>query len=457
MLPRSIPPERLLDDPVASAALAATRVLRDSGFTALLAGGAVRDLLLGRAPLDYDIATDAAPAEVGALFPRSHAVGARFGVVVVVHREVAIEVTSFRREGPYPDGRRPAWVAPGTVATDAARRDFTINGMYLDPGSGQVIDLVGGLADLEARLVRAIGDPAERFREDHLRILRAVRLASQLEFQIDPATLAAARESAALVGRVSAERVRDELSRLLSAPRPGRSVRLLEEVGLVAILLPELAALKGVEQPPTHHPEGDVYTHTLLMMDALASPPLDLAWSVLLHDVGKPLTSMFDETADPPRIRFPGHEARGAEIAAGMLARLRYPREFIERVTLIVRQHMQFKDVPQMRGATLRRLLARPTFPLELELHRLDCLASHGDLSAYHALLDLRQAHSTEELDPAPLLRGTDLLARGVAPGPIIGRLLRQARDLQLEGVLRDRDQALAWLARALAAGPAPR
>lgn len=402
-------------------------------------------MLLGRAPADYDIATGATPPEVTALFPETVQVGAAFGVVQVLADGAAYEVATFRSEGPYLDRRHPSSVHYATVRDDAQRRDFTINGLFWDPETHAVLDFVGGQADLAARVVRTIGDPSARFAEDALRMLRAVRQAAELGYAIAPDTSEAIRRMAAGLEAVSAERIRDELVRIVTGPDPARGLVLLRETGLLEIVLPEVAAEFGVPQPAEFHPEGDVFEHTRLVLKSLRAPTVALAMAALLHDVGKPSTLVHAD-----RIRFNGHDEVGADLAREVMARLRFPRRESDRVTALVRQHMIFKDVPRMREARLRRLLDEPEFPELVELHRADCAASHGDLSTYE-WVRARQAEIAAH-PPAPrYVTGDDLLALGVPPGPRIGEILRAVDDARLEGRVRTPEEAIA-LARTLAA-----
>lgn len=419
--------------------------LRDAGFRALWAGGCVRDRLLGRPAKDYDIATNATPDEARALFPRATEVGKAFGVVCVPWRGATYEVATFRRDRGYSDGRRPDTVEFTDEREDALRRDFTVNGLFYDPARDHVLDYVDGRADLRRRVIRAIGDPRARFREDRLRLLRAVRFASTLEFELDPDTESAVKEMADTVGAVSAERIQAELTRLLvESPRAGQGIRLLERTGLLRALLPEVAAMAGQEQPPEFHPEGDVLTHTVLMLDALRERDADLAWAVLLHDVGKPPTASVGRWPDGrERIRFDQHAEVGAEMARAILTRLRMPKQRIETVSFAIGNHMRFKDVKRMRRATLRRLLGAPTFPLELELHRLDCLASHGLLDNHTFLDRARAEYAAETPLPPPLVTGHDLLALGIPEGPELGRRLRRVYEAQLERPELTREQLL--------------
>jgi poly(A) polymerase len=428
------------------AALHVLTTLRAAGHEALLAGGCVRDFLLGKQPKDHDVATSATPEQVVALFPGARTVGAHFGVVIVRHDHDLIEVATFRTDGSYKDGRRPESVRFATAEEDARRRDFTINGIFRDPLENRIIDYVGGQEDLRARRLRAIGDPHRRFEEDRLRLLRAVRFAATLNFEIEPATWAAVCAHAGGLGDVSAERIRDELIRILLCPSRLRGFDLLVDSGLMAVVLPEILALRGVEQPPQWHPEGDVFVHTRLMLSLLperVSLPLVLA--VLLHDIAKPAT--FSRDADG-RIRFNGHDKLGAEMGCDILRRLKFPNDVIEPVTGMIERHMTFKDVQKMRRSTLRRLMARPTFADELELHRVDCLGSNGLLDNHVFLLAKQAEFASEPLLPAWLLTGADLIAAGWSPGPELGRTLTAVQNAQLEGLVSTREEALAWLAR---------
>jgi putative nucleotidyltransferase with HDIG domain len=413
--------------------------LRRHGHQAYLVGGCVRDLLLGREAKDYDVATDARPDEVIRLFPGSDCVGAHFGVVLARAPGAQVEIATFRRDAAYPDGRHPERVDfERDPRQDALRRDFTINGLFLEPLTGEVLDFVGGRADLERGVIRAIGDPAERFREDHLRMLRAVRFAARLGFSIDPQTLAAIRRQAPLALEIAAERVRDELARILTEANPRRGFELLDESGLLVQILPEIAAMKGVAQPPEYHPEGDVWTHTLLMLAMLENPTLTLALGVLLHDVGKPPTFRVAE-----RIRFDGHAAAGARMACEILTRLRFSREVIRRVEALVASHLRFIDVPRMKESTLRRFLRMEHFDEHLELHRLDCLSSHRRLDTYDYVRQRLAELPEEALSPPRLLTGGDLIAEGYTPGPQFREILQTVEDAQLEGRIATREQAL--------------
>lgn len=400
----------------------------------------MRDLLLRVAPKDFDVATSAQPEESLRLFPGSGEVGAHFGVVLVHEGGAQVEVATFRSDLAYADGRRPTGVRfENDPRQDALRRDFTINALFLDPLTREVLDFTGGQTDLAAGLIRAIGDASERFREDHLRLLRAVRFAARLHFQIDPATFDAMRRNASSIHSVSAERIRDEIGRILTEGGARRGFELLDESGLLEEVLPEIAAMKGVEQPPEFHPEGDVWTHTLIMLDGLREPSLDLALGVLLHDVGKPATFRIAE-----RIRFDGHVEKGMEIARALLTRLRFPNSVIEQAIALIRNHMKFSAVPQMRESTLKRFLRMERFDEHMELHRLDCLSSHGGLDNYEFVQRKLAEVPEEQLKPRPLINGKDLIEAGYRPGPMFGIVLGEIEDAQLEGAVTTRESALA-------------
>ena len=436
--------------PAAESARRIARTLRAAGHTALLAGGCVRDSLLGRKPKDFDVATSARPDQVEALFPKTLAVGKSFGVIVVVDGKVQTEVAMFRSDGGYADGRHPDSIRFSTPEEDASRRDFTVNGLFADPESGAVLDYVGGLPDLAAGVVRAIGDPVERFGEDALRMLRAVRFAGVLGFALDPATADAIQRSVRLLRRVSAERVGQELVRTFTeSPRAGRALDLLRETDLLAATLPEIQAMVGCEQPPQFHPEGDVYTHTRLMLDDMP-PPAErdprLAMAVLLHDVGKPVTHILREMPDGERRHaFPSHASIGAEKTMGILLRLRRPMDFSRDVATMVERHMMIVSARDMRPARLRRFLSSPTMALELELMRLDTLHSTGDFETWNFLRDAYAAIQAEPQLPPRWVRGDDLLAMGMQSGPEMGAFLDEIFDRQLEGAAANREELLAW------------
>jgi len=421
----------------------ATR-LRESGHIAYYAGGCVRDMVRGLTPKDYDIATDARPEAVQNLFARTFAVGAHFGVIIVLENGFQFEVATFRSDDAYIDGRHPSAVHFSSPEEDAQRRDFTINGMFYDPVADKVIDLVGGRADIEAKLVRAIGDPAQRFAEDRLRMLRAVRFATVLDYEIEKQTWDALLTNAASISQISAERIRDELVRIFLSPNRVRGWDLLDSSGLMRAILPELDAMKGVLQPEQFHPEGDVFVHTRLMLLLLPEKvSVQLVFAVLFHDVAKPVTARMDKTG---RIRFNEHDRIGAQMTEAIMRRLRFSGDEIEATVEMVSQHMVFKDAPKMRVAKLKRFMARPTFEEELELHRVDCESSHRNLDNYEFLLRKREEFANEPIIPAPLVRGDDLIALGLKPGPKFGEILEAVETRQLEGTLRTREEALEWV-----------
>jgi len=420
--------------------------LRSRDFQAWLVGGCVRDLLLGREPKDYDISTDARPDDLLRLFPRAQLVGAQFGVVLVD----GVEVATFRSDHTYSDGRHPEGVTFETdPRQDVLRRDFTINALLLDPALlnssyspsslySTVVDYVHGLSDLRAGVIRAIGNPEQRFEEDHLRMLRAIRFAARFSFEIEAATMAAIQELHSHIQRISPERVRDELVRILTEGGARRGFELLDVSGLLPDILPEVAAMKGVAQPPEFHPEGDVWTHTLIMLDGLRAPTPALALGVLLHDVGKPGTF---RVAD--RIRFDGHVELGERIASEILNRLRFSHAEIDQVIALIANHMRFSHVHQMRESTLKRMLRLNRFDEHLELHRLDCASSHGHLDNYEFTKTKFEQSAPEELRPPRLVTGADLIAAGYAPGPDFSRMLEVAEDAQLEARIHNKEQGL--------------
>ncbi|MGB6221333.1 CCA tRNA nucleotidyltransferase [Haloferula sp.] len=421
------------------------RKLAAAGHVAYFAGGCVRDKILGLEPKDYDVATSATPAEVLTIFPKANEVGAHFGVVIVRHHGHHIEIATFRTDGSYKDGRRPETVAFSSPEEDAQRRDFTINGLFEDPESGKVIDFVGGQDDLKSATLRAIGNPVARFTEDSLRLLRAIRFATRFNFTIDPVTWQAVTAHADLLDRISPERIRDEFSRIITCPNRAKGLDLLVESGLIARFMPEVLALIGCEQPPQWHPEGDVYIHTRIMLDMLGpDAPLELCLSVLLHDIAKPPTQTFD--TEEQRIRFNGHDALGATMAEEILRRLKYPNQVIEDVSFAVSRHMQFMNVQLMRTAKVKRFMSEPTFPMELELHRVDCASSNGFTDNLDYLIEKQEEFANEPLIPPPLITGRDLIDQGLTPSPRFKEILEAAQIEQLEGRLTDRDQALEWL-----------
>jgi putative nucleotidyltransferase with HDIG domain len=416
--------------------------LRAAGYLAYFVGGCVRDLLLGRSPKDFDVATSAPPDQVLTLFEKTFAVGAHFGVVLVCSGDIVTEVATFRSDGAYSDGRRPDAVQFSTSPEeDVKRRDFTINGMMLDPVDNSVLDFVGGMQDLQTGLIRAIGDPAERFIEDKLRLLRGVRFAARFAFELEPATARAMEQLAPAVDQVSRERVREELTRMLTEGRARRAFELLDATGLLAQVLPEVVKMKGVAQPPQYHPEGDVWVHTLLLLDGLpAGCPMALAWAALLHDVGKPATFR----VAPDRIRFDGHVDVGVRIAEEICRRLRFPNYETEQILSLIANHMRFADVRKMKESTLKRFFRLEHFDQHLALHRLDCLASHGSLELYDFARQRFETLPEEQVRPHLLLSGKDLIEAGYRPGPQFSKMLALAEDAQLEGVVHTREQALA-------------
>ena len=424
--------------------------LRQAGHEAYLAGGCVRDLLLGRPPRDWDVATAATPDEVLALWPDALTVGKAFGVVVVRDGTVQVEVATFRAESGYADGRHPDAVTFTTAEADARRRDFTVNAMFLDPVSGEVLDYVGGREDLARRLIRAVGDPRGRFAEDHLRMLRAVRFAAELDFDLDPATAEAIGDLAGRITSVSGERVSAELERILTAHPAGRrrGMELADRLGLLAVLLPEVAATRGTEQPAAYHPEGDVFVHTLECLARLREPTYELALAALLHDVGKPATCRVRKG----RLTFYGHAKLGEEMAGAVCRRLRLSTFARQRVEWLVRRHMMLANWPELRVAKLKRLFAEPGFEELAELWRADALASGGTAEGYEALMARYRIAQEETVRPEPLVTGRDLIAMGLEPGPRFGPILDAVYDAQLEGEVTTREEALA-LARQAATG----
>lgn len=433
-----------MDHMGASTAIRIAAQLRERGFQAWLVGGCVRDLVLGREPQDFDISTDARPNQLLQLFPRAQLVGAQFGVMLVD----GVEVATFRSDHAYQDGRHPSEVTFETdPRQDVLRRDFTINALLLNPSEvesgtkleSRIVDYVGGLADLRAGIIRAIGDAAQRFEEDHLRMLRAVRFAARFDFEVEPGTMAAIQKLHQRITRVSPERIRDELILILTGDSPRRGFELLDSSGLLGDILPEVAAMKGVAQPPEYHPEGDVWTHTLLMLEGLRAPTPTLAMGVLLHDVGKPGTFRIAD-----RIRFDGHVELGEKIARDILTRLRFSNADTEQVIALVQNHMRFKHVPEMRDSTLKRMLRMDRFAEHLELHRLDCTSSHGSLANYEFAKSKFEESPPEILRPPRLLTGNDLIAAGYRPGPDFTRILEAVEDAQLEARIHTKDEALA-------------
>jgi len=418
--------------------------LRAAGYQALFTGGCVRDLILKRDPVDYDVATDAVPEDVQRIFPGSIGVGAQFGVIIVIENGLQVEVATFRSDLGYEDGRHPVAVEFSvSPEEDTRRRDFTINGLMMDPRDGRILDFVGGQADLRAGVIRAIGNPDLRFNEDKLRMVRAVRFAARFGYAIENTTRAAIGKRAPEIVQVSQERLRDELTKMLTEGAARRAFELLDETGLLRELLPEISRMKGVAQPPQFHPEGDVWTHTLLMLAQLptgCSPTL--AWGVLLHDVGKPPT--FKPPSGPnDRIRFDEHVEVGTRMAEETCRRLRFSNDDTQQVALLVANHLRFKDVAQMRTSTLKRFVRLPRFDEHLELHRLDCLSSHRDLTCYNFTQRFLADTPPETVRPARLLSGDDLKKLGYRPGPAFKEILSAVEDAQLEGRIQTHEQAI--------------
>lgn len=405
----------------------------------------MRDLLLKREPADFDVATDARPARVQQLFPDSLAVGAQFGVIIVVEDSVQVEVATFRSDIGYADGRHPMRVEYSqSPEEDVRRRDFTINGMMMDPQDGRILDFVGGQADLRAGVIRAIGEPSKRFDEDKLRMVRAVRFSARFAYEIEPMTRGAIVKFAPQITQVSRERLREELTKLLTEGAARRAFELLEETHLLPELLPEISRMKGVQQPPQFHPEGDVWTHTLLMLEGLpSSTSPTLAWGVLLHDVGKPPT--FKPPAGPnDRIRFDEHVEVGTRMAEEICQRFRFSNDDTEQIAALVANHLRFKDVPRMRQSTLKRFVRMPRFEEHMELHRLDCLSSHGSLENYEFVRRFLAETPAEAVRPRRLITGDDLKQMGFKPGPLFREILQSVEDAQLDGTIADRESALA-------------
>lgn len=415
--------------------------LQEKGFVTYLAGGCVRDFLRGEIPKDYDIATTASPDQIEALFPKTLPIGKQFGVILVVESGKNFEVATFRQEGPYQDGRHPVQVRFTSPEEDARRRDFTVNGLFYDPFKRKVVDYVGGEGDIRRKLIRAIGDPLLRFDEDKLRLLRAIRFAANLDYTIEEKTWEAIRNQAAKIHQVSAERVRDELIKVFTRPGAGRGLELLSSCGLLKEILPEIEAMKGVQQPPEFHPEGDVFIHTRMLLERLKNPSTTLAFAALLHDVGKPSTFQVREG----RIRFYEHSRVGAKMSEDILRRLRFSNDDIEAVSICVDNHMKFANVKEMREGKLKRFMGTSTFPTELELHRIDCESSHGLLDNYRFLLEKVEDFKKEELRPRPLLNGDDLRELGMKPGPAMKPILEEAYELQLEKRLRTKEEVRDW------------
>lgn len=416
------------------------QTLQNAGFLAYFAGGCVRDFLMKKVPEDFDIATTATPDQIEKLFPKTIAVGKQFGVMIVVIDGEQFEVATFRKDGSYTDGRHPLNVEFVAPEQDALRRDFTVNGLFYDPSLERVIDYVEGEGDIAKKVIRAIGDPDQRFEEDKLRLLRAIRFASSLGFTIEPGTWQSIRQNARKIHVVSPERIRDEVVKILTRFGAARGFRLLHESGLLKEILPEIDGMVGVEQSPEHHPEGDVFIHTMLLLEKLNLPSKELALGALFHDVGKPGTYA---VKDDGRITFYEHEHLGAKMTEDILRRLRFSNQEIDIVVSCVQNHMKFGHVQHMRSGKLKQFMSRDHFDTELELHRIDCLSSHGKLDNYEFLKKKKIEFAEENLRPKPLLDGNDLIQLGLLPGPLMKVLLNESYDKQMDGEIKARDEAL--------------
>ncbi len=418
--------------------------LREAGFSSFIVGGAVRDMVMGIEPKDYDIVTNASPEEVSNLFERTYPVGSKFGVSIVMKDNISYEIAMFRKDGVYEDGRRPSSVEKAGEIEDVKRRDFTINALLYDADKDKIIDHVSGINDIHNGIIRTIGNPEIRFEEDRLRMLRAVRFATRFDFAIEHETMTAIKHNATQILVVSPERIGEELSMMFTGNNPDKSLLLLGETGLLEVILPEVEALKGIEQPRQFHPEGDVFTHTCLMLKIFGGGSLTLGFGIVLHDIAKSLT--FSKT---DRIRFSGHEKKGAEIAGYILKRLRFSNDNVTRVQALVKNHMRFINVPHMKRSTLRRFMALDGFDEMLELFRLDCLASHGDLKIYdfikREIKNEKKDSYTLEL-PLPLINGDDLISLGYKPGPLFSTIINRVLDAQIEGILSSKEEAIEFV-----------
>ena len=430
-----------VDPHLLKGALAILKTLHDQGHEAYFAGGAVRDLLLEKSISEIDIATSASPQEIEQLFPKTIPVGKQFGVIVVVQDTNNYEVTTFRKEADYVDGRHPTRVSFTDARHDVERRDFTVNALFFNPFTEEVIDYLKGREDLERKLIRTVGPPQSRFQEDKLRLLRALRFACQLDFEIEQETYQQVKEYASQLTQVSWERIRDEVLKILTGPDPSRGLKLMSDSGILEVILPEIAAMQGVQQPPQFHPEGDVFVHTCLMFELSQERSETLALEILLHDVGKPPTFIIKE-----RIRFDGHADLGAKMAEEICRRLRISNQQIEEVVDVVKDHLRFIHVQEMRESTLKRFLRKPNFSDHLELHRLDSLASHGKLSSYHFCQEKLEELSQEAMRPKPLINGHDLIGLGLEPGPLFSEIMSAIEDFQLEGKLSSKEETLDWV-----------
>jgi poly(A) polymerase len=421
--------------------------LREAGHESYIVGGAVRDMLLGRRPKDIDVATSATPDAVQSVFPGSGLVGAKFGVVLVKEEGAIFEVATFRKDGEYGDGRHPDSVEFCGAREDAFRRDFTINALLYDPVCGEVVDHVGGIVDLRSGIIRAVGNADQRFAEDHLRMLRAVRFAVRYGFEIETGTAHAICANVGSLKAISPERIAMELNSVFTGRNPGDAMHLMSDLGIMSILLPEVELMHGVEQPPDWHPEGDVFIHTAMAMNKLVAPSETLAWSVLLHDVGKPDTFKVDETG---RIRFHDHAPVGASIAGRILRQLKMPNEMIEDVEEVIRIHNTLHYTKDMRKSTLRKIIGAKHFPHSIELNRVDSMSSAQITEGFVHMIDSIIAQNGMLKMPSPFVTGGDLIDMGYKPGPVFGRVLREVYDQQLDGSIVDRETALEALKNAM-------
>jgi len=437
---------KLKDTKVFKAAVSVVKRLQNNGHTAYFVGGIVRDMLLDKESKDIDIVTSALPDVVDSLFKRTHHIGAAFGIINVVEQDINFEVATFREEREYMDGRHPEEVIYTTdPRLDAIRRDFTINGMFYDPITEEIFDFVNGKEDLKKGIIRTIDDPEIRFREDFLRMLRAVRFANRFDFKLDENTANAIKELNSKVTKLSAERVRDELTKMITGPHPDQSIIMLDNLGILQHILPEVCALKGVEQPKKYHPEGDVFIHTMLMLKEMSSPALELAWSILLHDIGKPATYSVDDKGIE---HFYRHESKGAVIAETIMKRLRFSKKETKAVVECTQNHMRMFSADKMRPAKWKRILAHEHFSLELELHRIDLISSNGDMETYHLMAErMKEFENNGELPP-PLLTGQDLIKQGIKPGPNFSKILNELQDHQLDGSITTKDAAIEFVKR---------
>lgn len=417
--------------------------LQQAGFKTYFAGGSVRDALLGKDPVDYDIATGATPEQVKEIFDGAINVGKSFGVSRVPMNDEWFEVATFRTDSAYHNGRHPSSVTYSTPEEDAQRRDFTVNAIFFDPISKEIHDYVNGRQDIEYKIIRCVGNPIERFEEDHLRMLRAVRFTSVLSFTMEKETADAIRATAASILKISPERIRDELIRILvESPKSGDAIMLLDEVGLLEHILPEIKAMQGQEQPPQFHPEGDVFMHTVIMLNLMDKKDKILAFSVLLHDVGKPGTAV----VAPDRIRFNGHASLGAKLSKEILKRLKFSKQDQDDISKCVGGHMRYMEVKNMKQSTLRRLVGAPTYPTEIELHRLDCLGSHGGLDNYELVKEFEEKVKSEPILPKPWINGHDIINLGISSGPKIGKWHKRAYEAQLNGDFKSKEDLYDWL-----------